>query len=158
MFSVSASCGLELLEVLGGPELRIRLGDGEEPSQRLAQDSLGLRGLGRALRVLGSGTRLRDGLERLALVGRIPLDALDEVGDEIPAALELNLDLRPGVVDAVPQPDEPVVERDEHQRDDDDQPEDDEEPDHGATDSTAVARATKIMSSSPSCGRRSNHP
>ena len=104
------------------------------------------------------GTCLRDGLEGLALVRRVALDALDEVRNEVPAALELDLDLRPGVVDAVAVPDEPVVERDEHDRDDDDQPDDDEDPDHDAADSSAAARATKIMSSSPSCGRRSNQP
>ena len=45
-----AQLSLQLLEVLGGPQLGVRLGDGEEPSERLAEDALGLRGLGRALR------------------------------------------------------------------------------------------------------------
>ena len=55
---------------------------------------------------------------------------LDEVRDQVPPALELHLDLRPRVVDAVPVADEPVVQRDQRdddQRDDDQQ---DDDPDH----------------------------
>ena len=40
----------------------------------------------------------------------VALDRLDEVRDQVPAPLQLHLDLRPRVVDAVPQPDEAVVE------------------------------------------------
>ena len=69
-----------------------------------------------SLRLLRAGARLGHGLERPALVRRVALHRLDEVRDEVPAPLELHLDLRPGVVDAVPQPDEPVVERDEQER------------------------------------------
>ena len=38
------------------------------------------------------------GLERAGLVGRVALDGLDEVGDEVVAALKLRLDGLPGVV------------------------------------------------------------
>ena len=141
--------GLELPEVLVGLELGIRLGDREEPAERRAEDPLGLAGLCRGLRVLGARARLGDGLERAALVCRVALHALDEVRDEVPAPLELHLDLRPRVVDAVALLDEPVVQRDEQERDDDDQRDDDENPDHGSGDSSDVARVTKIMSSSP---------
>ena len=101
---------LELLEVLGRPELGIGLGDGEQPAEGLAEDPLGLGGLGGPLCLLGRSARVRDGLEGLTLVRRVALDRLDEVRDEVPAPLELDLDLRPRVVDAVPQPDEVVVE------------------------------------------------
>jgi hypothetical protein len=70
-------------------------------------------------------------LERLALVRRVPLDGLDEVRDQIPAALELDLDLRPGVVHAVPLLNEAVVEGDEQQPDDHDDRDDHDDPDHG---------------------------
>ena len=58
---------------------------------------------------------------------RVALHGFDEVRDEVVAALELDVDLGPSVVDTVPQPDEPVVQDDErqpeqdgdHDRDDD---------------------------------------
>ena len=52
---------------------------------------------------------------------RVALHRLHEVGDEVIAAAELDVDLRPRVLDAVPQADELVVERD----DDDPQQDDD---------------------------------
>ena len=73
------------------------------------------------LRALRVRARLGDGLERAALVLGVAPHRLDEVRDQVPAPLQLHLDLRPRVVDAVPQPDEAVVERDqrqEEQRDD----------------------------------------
>ena len=51
--------GLELPEVLVRLELRVRLGDGEEAAERGSEDSLGLRRLGRRLRLLRAGARLR---------------------------------------------------------------------------------------------------
>ena len=92
--------GLELPEVLVRLELGIGLGDGEEPAERGAEDALGLGGLARCLRLLRTRTRLRHGLEGLALVRRVALHGLDEVRDQVPAPLELHLDLRPCVVDA----------------------------------------------------------
>jgi len=50
----------------------------------------------------------------------VALDCLDQVRNEVPAPLELDLYLRPRVVDAVALLDEPVVQRDEQQRDDED--------------------------------------
>ena len=51
-------------------------------------------------------------------MAHVAFDGFDEVGDEIVAALELHVDLRPGVVDDVAQAHEAVVDRDEpeHQR------------------------------------------
>ena len=122
---------LELAEVLVRLELRIRLGDGEQPAERLAEDALGLRRLGGRLRLLCARARCRDLLEGPALVRRVALDRLDEVRDEIPPALELDLDLRPRVVDAVPVADEPVVERDREDDQEQDDHDQDDQPDHG---------------------------
>ena len=62
---------------------------------------------------LRRGARRGHRLERATLVSRVALDRLDQVRDQILAALELHLDLRPGVVDAVAELDEAVVERDQ---------------------------------------------
>jgi len=40
---------------------------------------------------------------------RVALDGLHEVGDEVVPPLELHVDLRPGGVDLVTEPDQPVV-------------------------------------------------
>ena len=69
---------------------------------------------------VGRGDRrvagLDHGVERLALVGGVALDGLDEVGDEVEAALELDVDLRPGVLDLVAPPDQAVVGGDQRRR------------------------------------------
>jgi hypothetical protein len=57
--------------------------------------------------------RLDDRLEGLALVLEVPLGRLDEVGDEVVAALELDVDLRPALADVLPQADEAVKVGDE---------------------------------------------
>ena len=119
---------LQLLEVLGRPQLRVGLGDREQPAERRGEHVLGLRLLLHALRLLCRRPRLRDLVERPALVGGVALDRLHEVRDQVVAAPELDVDLRPGVLRSVPQPDEPVVddhagERHEHEEhDEDDQP------------------------------------
>jgi hypothetical protein len=113
-----------------GLELRVRLGDGEESSERLTEQPFSLGRLRRRLRPLRGGAGLCDVLERLALVRRVALDRLDEVRDQVPPALQLDLDLRPRVVDAVPQPDEPVVEGDENDGRQRQHGEDHERPDH----------------------------
>src|SRR6478736_5112423 len=59
---------LELLEVLGRAQLRVRLGDREQPAEGGGQHVLGLGLLRDALRLLRGDARVRDGLERLALV------------------------------------------------------------------------------------------
>ena len=58
-----------------------------------------------AVGVCGDGDRMApcvgDGGEHVRLVARVALDAVDEVGDEIGALLEQDVDLRPAVADAV---------------------------------------------------------
>ena len=90
---------------------------------------LGLRLLLDALRLLRGGARGGDGLERLALVGGVALDRLDEVRDQVVALAELDVDLGPRVLGAVPQPDELVEHRDDdEQQHDDDRDDDDCDP------------------------------
>ena len=71
-------------------------------------------------------------LEHALFVGGVALDRLDEVGDEVEAALQLDVDLSPGVFRPVARFDEIVVGEEEppHQGDDDDE-KTDEEPFHG---------------------------
>ena len=77
---------LELLEVLRRPQLRVGLGDREDLPDRLRQDVLGLGLLLDAFRLLRRRARLRHLFEGLALVRRVSLHRLDEVGDEVVAA------------------------------------------------------------------------
>src|SRR6185503_12574135 len=121
---------LELAEVLVRLELGVRLGDREQPSEGLAQDPLGLTGLRGGARALRGRARLGDRLERAALVGGVALDRLDEVRDQVVPPLELDLDLRPRVVDAVPEADEPVVERDQRDHEERDDHDDHDHGDH----------------------------
>ena len=59
----------------------------------------------------------RDLLEHLPLVRRVSLHRLHEVGDEVVAALQLDVDLAVGVPVVVPLRDEPVVEAGPGERD-----------------------------------------
>src|SRR3972149_6205483 len=67
---------------------------------------------------LRGGARVRDLLEQLALVGGVAADGLHQVRDQVVAAAELDVDLRPAVVDPVAERDEPVEDQDadEHQQ------------------------------------------
>ena len=97
------------------------------------------------------------------LVRGVALHGLDEVRDQVVAAAELHVDLRPRVLGAVAQPDEPVVEDDERE------PEQDEDGDREQGQTTARPwrrtgrlksgrTATQTLSSPPDQGRRSNQP
>src|SRR5438067_1654716 len=99
---------LKVQEVLVGLEVGIRLGQREERLQRAADHVLGLRLLCGALRAHGHVPGLDHGFEGLTLVGGVALDGLDEVRDQVVAALQLHVDLRPRIVDSVAQPDQPV--------------------------------------------------
>ena len=61
------------------------------------------------------------------LVLGVALDRLDQIRDEVVAALELDVDLRPGVLDPVPQLDQTVVGGQHVQADEDHE---DDENDH----------------------------
>jgi len=68
-------------------------------------------------------------------VGREALDGLDEVGDQVVPPLGLDVDLAPGLLRAVAQPDEAVVHADEPH---DDQGDDDEQDDQRDVDGCHV--------------------
>src|SRR5687768_423385 len=135
---------LELHEVLVGPKLRISLRHGEKAAQGLREHPLRL---GLLLDALG-GDRLvaggDDRLERLALVGGISANGLDEVWNEIVAALEEHLDVAPAGADtflevdkAVVGPHDPQANAEDHQQDDSD--DDDNGPAHETSDAVAAA-------------------
>jgi hypothetical protein len=71
---------------------------------------MALASAGLAAAALGGGggdvARLDHGLERRALVLQVALGGLDEIGDEVVAALELHIDLGEGVLEAVAEADE----------------------------------------------------
>ena len=73
----------------------------------------------------GGVARLVDRLQRAALVGGVALHRLDQVGHEIVALLELDGDVRPGLIDRLAQADEAVVDDDREERDHDDDAKDD---------------------------------
>ena len=58
-----------------------------------------------------------DGFERAALVLDVALGGLDQVGDQVVAPLELDIDLREGVLEPVAQRNQPVVRADRPQQD-----------------------------------------
>ena len=73
----------------------------------------------------GGCTGVGHRLERAALVADIALDGVDQVGDQVVAALELDVDLGPGFLGPVSRRDQPVVGQDEPKDDQDDDPDDD---------------------------------
>ena len=113
-------------EVLVGLEVGVGLDDGEQAAERLAEHVLALGLLGRRLARCHRGRAgLDDVLERAPLVGGVALDRLDQVADQVVPAGELDVDLAPGLLHEVAQPDQAVVGRDgpaddDHQQDDDD--------------------------------------
>ena len=52
-------------------------------------------------------------------MGHVALGGLDEVGDQVVATLQLHVHLREGVLEAVPQPDEGVVDADQEEAEED---------------------------------------
>src|SRR6059036_4346924 len=86
-----AEARLELREVLRGAELRVGLGEREDLPQGLRERSLGL-GLGRrSLRRHGAVAGADHGLQGGALVAGVSLHRLDQVGDQVVAALQLHV-------------------------------------------------------------------
>src|SRR5712664_352412 len=118
--------GQGLLQVgEGGDRLQVRvvLGNREQAAQALAQHVLGGAGLGRVAggaRRHGIGTGVGHGLEGAALVAHVALRGVDQVGDEVVASLELDVDLRPCFLGPVPGRDQPVVGEHEPKNDQDD--------------------------------------
>jgi hypothetical protein len=93
---------LQLAEVRVRLQLRVVLADRQQPAQRLGDLVLRVGELTRLGDLQRLGTGLGDGLEGLALVAGVALDRVHQVGDEVVAALQLGVDLGPGLVDAHP--------------------------------------------------------
>ena len=131
----------ELDLVLGGGQLLLEIGEGgdglevgvvlgyrEQAAQALAQHVLGLADLGGVAGGAGRDCgcpRVGDRFEGAALVPDVALDRLDQVRDQVVAALELDVDLRPGFLGAISERDEAVVGEDEPKDDEDDDSKDD---------------------------------
>src|SRR6516225_2513052 len=99
---------LQAQEILVGLEARIGLGDREQLAERSLQQLLRR---GAARDVAGRQARLpprRDLLEDSTLVRRIALHGLDQVGNQIRAALELHVHSAPGLARKIAQPHQPV--------------------------------------------------
>ena len=135
----------ELHHVLVGLEVGVLLGDDHEAGERAAEAGFSgeeafhrvtIGGIGGDGGGGGGGdvAGFDHGLERGALVLHVALSGLDEVGDEIVTALELNIDLGEGVLEAIAKGDEAVVDAGDpkagDQEDGEDNAEDDED-EHG---------------------------
>lgn len=131
-----------------GLELRILLGDDHESTEGTAQAGFGLAEVahgGRVVRVAGEadvglgglGAGFDDGRERAALVGHVAFGGLDEIRDQVVAALELHVHLGKGVLTGVTQRDEAVVDAyapdgGDHEGTDDDEKDDEKDGGSGA--------------------------
>jgi hypothetical protein len=136
----------ELHHVLVGFEIGVLLGDDHEAGEGAAEAGFGRKQTFHRVAIGGIGgdgggggggdvTGLDDGFERGALVLHVALGGLDEVGDEIVAALELDVDLGEGVFEAIAEGDEGVVDAGDPERGDEKNGEDDAEDDkdkHGS--------------------------
>src|SRR5690242_9622373 len=107
--------GLELAKILGRAELRVGFREREELAQGAGQHAFGLALGRRTLRghslIAGGG----DGFERAAFVGGVAFHGFDEIGDEVIAALELHVDIGPGVIALHAEANQSVVEKDNHE-------------------------------------------
>src|SRR5205085_3758951 len=147
---------LQREEVLVGLQVRIALRDRQQLAQASGELVLRVRLRLHRGRLHSAGPGPGDLLEDLALVRGVSLDRLHEVRDQVVAAPELDVDLRPGVVDAVPRPDEPVEGIDRVEDGYEEEPEDDPEPEHGLMVATPLPAAGARPRTSPGSGRR--HP
>src|SRR6266849_6299713 len=108
-----AERALEVTKALVRLEIGIRLGQREELAQGAGQLVLGLRArLGR-LRRHGRAAGADNLVERAPLVRGIAPHGFDQIGHQIGAALELDVDVRPRFLGPLAQPDELVVRHDD---------------------------------------------
>src|SRR5262249_30312409 len=157
-------CALELAlqrqEVLVRLELGIALDRDQEPRERARELALSgleflerlrvVERLGRELDRRRAGPRARDLLEHRALLRREALDGLDEIRNQIGAALIHVLHLRPFLTDVLVEDDELVVDRDRPGADADDQDGNHDHSDEGAR----HGRVDYILAASPRGGRQ----
>ena len=119
---------LEIAESARRLELRIRFGSDDETAKRGRELALGLRALGGSAALCGDSSRsgLGHRVESLALVSGVALHGVDEIGNEISAPFQLNVNVRPCVFGADAEGDESIVQTDEckNYNDKDDQKDD----------------------------------
>ena len=120
--------------------MRIGLADREQAPDRSRRLLVRLAGLGRSARLLHRRARGGHRFEDLALVSRITLDRLDQVGNQIGATLELYVDVRPAPLGLVAEPDEVVEDQDRPDREQNDYSHDDVDDDHDGGDYRAPCR------------------
>src|SRR5664279_699560 len=108
---------LEREDVLVGLQLRVVLDYREERAEGTGQHILGPGLGGRPLSTGGDRAcaRLGDLRQDALLEVHVALDRVDQVGDQVVAALELDLDLGIGLVDAITLRYETVVDEDQNQ-------------------------------------------
>ena len=103
---------VQLQEVGVGLERRVGLDQDEDAAQGRGQAGLLLAALGQRGRVRGrghgGGAGGHDGGQGLVLVAGVAAHRLDQGGDQVPAALELDVDVAEGVGQALAQGDEAV--------------------------------------------------
>ncbi|MFM1945530.1 MAG: hypothetical protein RI897_4512 [Verrucomicrobiota bacterium] len=123
---------------LVGFEIGVGFGKGEEFSECTGESAFGANEGLDCGRVAGVGcggfpglgslvTGVDDGFERLAFVLQVTFGGFDEVGDEVVAAFELDVDLGVGVFESVPEADEAVIDGDDDDGGDHDDAGQDEE-------------------------------
>src|SRR2546428_2064017 len=89
---------LQLREAFHGAKLRGSLGQGKQVLERAGEHAFGLALGSRALRGHGAVARVDDSLESALLVSGVALDRFHHVGDQVVAALELHINVGPGVI------------------------------------------------------------
>src|SRR5216684_952893 len=100
---------LKRSEAFDGAELRVGLGKRKEALQRAGEHVFRLSLVTGAGRVHCAVARVDDRFECALFVARIAFHGFHEVGYQVVAALQLNVDIRPGIVDLHFQPHQAVV-------------------------------------------------
>jgi len=119
-----AEFALEREETLVRLQIGIGFGDGHQSREGAAQFAFGFYFVGRDGDAGGFGAGVDDGLQGSFLVGGVAFDRVDEVRNEVVAALELHVNLRPGIFDRLTKANQRVVSS--HQPKADEQNESDE--------------------------------
>ena len=117
---------LQRSETLDGAELRIGFGKGKEAFERAGEHVFGCGLVGGASGGHGAIAGVDNSFESAFFMAGVAFDGFDEIGNQVVAALELNINVGPGVVALDFQADQAVVHADaeKHQQDKDDQQDD----------------------------------
>ncbi len=102
---------LELREVLNRAQLRIGLGKREERFKRLGEQPFSLGISCWTLDRHGARAGVDHVFKGLALMARVAFDCLHQIGDQVVASLELNVDVRPRIVGLSLEAHEGVIDR-----------------------------------------------